>query len=65
MAQSKPRLSNAYLCWKTDELLKDMQIGSYDIIGKNTQSEDSLPAPISQDLKKSFQKPTQIQKITF
>ena len=47
---------------KTEELLKNMQIGSYDIIGKNTQSEDSLPAPISQNLRKSFQETTQIQK---
>ena len=47
---------------KTDEHLKGLQVGNDGIIGKNTQSEDFLPAPVSQDLRKSFQEPAQIQK---
>ena len=47
---------------KTDEHLKGLQVGNDGIIGKNTQSEDFLPAPVSQDLRKSFQEPPQIQK---
>ena len=46
---------------KTDQQLKEMQISNDDMILKDNQSEDFLPAPVSQDLMQSFEEPVERQ----